>query len=517
MPRWSCLLLLSAVACGGANEQAPARHPPVKRTNAADDAARVRALDAYRFADVPAGTFGPYVADTASGGVAAWAARGASGARAWYAVAFDADGKPSGKPNALGAAPADVGLAIVEPSTRAADSKASYVLLSTHRDAGRSIIEARRLSNNAELIAGPVTLAEVAPEVIWLDLVPTDDRPLALFGTKQGDAADLFALPVPGPTPDATQPKEIARAVRAWQAASFGASAAVGMVLPGAANARGGHVEVALLDVNGDVTSRVPVSESQTAEGDLDMVAAGSGLLLAWSDRREVESRVYLAAVDRAGKITRQASAAVGAVGEQALVRLVPPRDAAGPADSAWENLLERPAKGRTIELAAVDANGSVSAPRVELRHAATDSTPELTASARGLAALTLAPACRKGQDCSGAPLLPTFVELDRKLELLVSEPIKVTPLAGEAPDLAWGLSCAHAQCRVLAAQATDPAPVYSVNLAGVSLDWQPASERATPSSPPRAQSLQALASLEPLAGVTLTKLGTTSLAAWIT
>jgi hypothetical protein len=514
--RWRLLFpLLLAVACGGKGTPEP-EHPKAPGPNAANDAARVRALDSVRVTDVPAGTFGPYVADGPGGSLVAWAAATGGGARGWFALALDADGKPLGHAQSLGTAAAEVGLALVEPAS-SGEADSGFVLLSTRREGERTVVEARRLDPKAKLLAGPLTIAEIAGDVIWLDIVPTSRATLALYGVRKGDGADLFAVPVPGKDDAAAGAVELASAARAWQAASFGAGAAIGLVLTTPSDVSGGRVEVALLGDDGKVQAHVPVSASPSAESDLDMVAAGSGLLLAWSDHRDVESHVYLSALDSGGKVAHPPAPAVSKLGEQALVRLVQPHNPATPAYLAWENLLERPAHGRDILVAPLGADGTVAKARAVIHHEATDSVPELSASQNGIAALTLAAACRKEKDCVGAPLLPTFVELGRSLELLVSEPVKITALAGEAPDLAWGLGCSSATCHVLCAQATDPAPVYRVALTTLSHDWQPAARQPEPSTPPRAAALEVVASLDPLADVAITRLDNASLGAWIT
>jgi hypothetical protein len=498
-----------ATACNGGEAPEP-NHPQKAKSYQPVDASRVHAFESVRLGTVPAGTFGPYVAETAAGGIAAWAAQDGN-SRSWFAVTF-ANGKAN-VPVRLGPAPAEVGLAMIEAAS--SDGSSGFVLLDTRKDGERTVVEAQRIGPRGEAARAPSTLAVTSTDVVWIDLIATGRDVLALWAVRQSDGAELFAAPVPSePTSSRVEAQSLAKEARAWQAAPHGDAAAVGIVLPGGKSDKGGRVEVALLGPTGAVKERVDVLAKGSAEPDLDMVASGRGLLLAWSDKGELESRVALAAIDGAGKLSRAPAPAVQGLGEQALVRLV---GGHGKAFLAWENLQERPVNGRTILVATVGSDGSVSAARAELHHAATDSLPELSATPRGLGALVLAPACRRGQDCSGVALVPTFVELDPSLGVSSSEPVRLSSLGGEPPDLAWGLSCAYESCFVLGAQATNPAPVFAVHLGERWNEFEPAATPVGESKPPRVASLDVIAAVAPLAGVASARIGSSTVASWVT
>lgn len=496
--RLALVLALLAAACNGGSELPEPRRPPRVAPKPAAEA-DTGAFESVRFASVPAGTFGPYVADTKAGGLALWAQTADKG-RAWFGITFDEQGQPRVPAHKLGSAPAEVGLAVVEPVP------GGFALLSTRREGGRTLLDTLELDPRGKPRGAPIALGAVHGEVVWIDLVTTSHGALALWGVKGPDGADLFAALIGR---ERVEPKPFAKGARAWQAASFGAGAAVGLAL-------GSRVEVQILDGHGTPSERVELGAA--ASSDLDMVASDRGLLLAWSERSDGESRVVLAALSAEGKVTRKPTPLAGSLGEQALVRLVPPHESGGNAYLAWENLLERPAEGRDIVLAPVTPGGSVEAPRALLGHAARDgSLPELTATPKGLAALTLARACRANQDCATAPLLPTFVELDAELRVLASEPLRITSLRGDSPDLAWGLSCAKRPCRVLAAQSVSPSPVWAVRAASKKSDFVPAARQVERAGPPRVASLELLAKTEPLADAALARLGASTLAAWVT
>lgn len=505
--RLAPLLLLGVLGCASPGAELGSKQPDIGRRGNPRDAARVRALDSARLADVPAGTFGPYVADTTAGGVAVWAATD-GGQRVWQARAYDAAGKPTGKVEKLGPAPAEVGLAVVEP-----DARGGFALLSTRKSGEQTVIEGLRLDSGGRVEGSLVRVGDAKGDVIWIDLVATPRGMLALWAVRESGAAAIFAKSVGGS--DAV--RAVTKGARAWQAAPFGEGAALGFVAPSdPAKPGGGRVELALLDAGGQLQKTETISDSATAEPDLDMVAAGRRLLFAWSDHRDLDARIRVALVDATGKLEKPPTALARGLGEQALVKLVPPRGT-GPAYLAWENLSDRPESGRAISLAALSQDGAVGAAEVQLLHASAESLPELVASERGLSALALGSACKLGEDCSASALVPTWVEIGQDMEPKLSQPVRMTALGGSPPDLSWGLSCVRKTCSVLAAQSVSPAPVYLVQLEQQSPGYRPIAVRASEKPPPRAKSLEAVASTEPLADLALGRVGSASLAVWVT
>lgn len=496
--------------CGTSGGDRPTKTPARAEPQAPRDDARVRALGSVRLATVPQGTYGPYVADSASGGAAVWAESDGS-ARRWRCRAFDVAGRPLGEASSLGEAPAQVGLAIVEP--RGTKSSDGYVLLYSTPDGEAQRIEARLIGADCKPRGDVVSLSEPRSDVLWLDTVVTARGALALWAVKSGAQADLYAALVGAEA----APTGVAKGARAWQAASFGDGAALGFVASEDAASPGGSVKLSLVDAVGAVKSTTNVSDSPSAEPELDMVVSGGKLLFAWGDHRDLESRIYTSRVDGHGKVERPPSPFGHDLGEQALVRLVAPSRGRGPAYLAWESLSARPSSGRAISIAALAENGDANDSVVRLLHASADSVPELVAKPDGLAALALGPACGKAEDCAAAPLVPTYVELGADLGVKVSAPVQLTALGGEAPDLAWGLACPGTTCRLLAAQVVVPAPVYLVSLDGSRSGHRPIAERMGPSAPPRGVASEILASVDPLAAVSLARSGTTPLAAWVT
>lgn len=490
-----------AVACGAPPRDA--EQPNGRGMSPDGGAVGGTAFSAERIARVPAGTFGPYVASTANGAVVAFAMLDGA-QRNWYGVTIDAHGKPAQSVK-LAPSPAEVGLAVLEPSS------SEFVLLYTSKNGASTYVEALRLDGTGKSTGRTIRIAEVKGDVLWIDVVPTSRDPLAAWAVRRDTGADLFASSISS----TIAPQEVAKSASAWQASSFGANAAFAVVTGG--DAQGGKADVLVVDVTGKTTQKISISATPTAEADLDMVEVGGNLVLAWTDRRDLDEHVFVAAVDASGKLVRPPSAGPDALGEQAFVRLIAPLPGRADAYLAWEDLSERPDTGRAIRVARLDANGALGAERADVLHASPESVPELTASTTGLAALTLAPSCTKGAACEQAPLVATYVELDRNLSIVASEPLRVGVLGGEAPDLTWGLSCAADPCRTLGAQAMDPAPIYWVALGKSGAEWHPAARRVEPGAGARATRIRALAKADPIADVSATRLDGATLTAWVT
>lgn len=448
--------------------------------------------------------------------------------RRWYTVALGPDSKPLGKPLALTDAPGEVGLVAVKPaggSGKAARAgkpagldQPGFVVVSTRRGFGNQQVEAMVLGVRGELRGGPTALAEPAGDVLWVDAVPTSRDTLALWAVQHGDQADLFAVELAPDGAMAGAVHKVLAGAQAWQAVPVKGGAALAAVVADKAHSGSGPVEVVYLDLDGKAGKPLVVSKSPTANFDLDMTRVGGSLLLAWSDDRHMEPRLYLAAIDASGKLAHPPAPATARVGEQALVRLVSPFEGHGPAYVAWENLTERPEHGTAIKLAPIGADGKLGASRGVLFMSAEDgSVPEMQATRGGVAALTLAPACRRGADCDNADKLPTFIEYDRTMHVVAAEPTRLAAVGGAGVSLAWGLTCRSHGCTALAALSKSPAPIYAVDLSLKSGDWTPPGHHVAPPTPPYAASNAAIAEVAPLSDVSATRLGNTTLAAWIT
>jgi hypothetical protein len=473
-------------------------------------------LRSAELAKVPVGTYGPYLSTSASGTIAVWAALEGK-KRRFHALAIGPDLKPLAKPSSISDAPADLGLVALRPSAPS-HAKGGFVLLFTHREQSGQGVEALVLSGGAERRGGPTSLAHVSGEVLWLEAIALPSATLAFWAARRDDRADLYAVLL-GPTGEPTGGVQtIARDVRAWQAVRSEAGAALAVVRAAATRA-GGRVEVVFVGADAKVRGEpVVVSPEPSAELDLDMIALEPGLLIAWSDRRAIDPRVYLAGLDAAGKLSAPPQPATEPFGEQALVRLVKPARTGGPPYLAWENLAEPTDGGRRIHIATIARDAKLGGPHAVLRFAAQDgSMPELVASPRGVAALTVAPACAKAARCDDSALAPTYVELNEKLDVIASQPVRLAAIKGSVPAQVWNLGCGEGRCLALAALSTTPAPVFAVALEPRVSETLPAAERLKLAEPPRAVAIEALAAPDALADIALAQVGSSMLVASVT
>jgi hypothetical protein len=299
------------------------------------------------------------------------------------------------------------------------------------------------------------------------------------------------------------EPRVVVKGALAWQAAAAPGGVMLGVVLLDDKAQGTGPVELVSLDGAGAAVGKpIVVSDQPTAQADLDMTRIGDRIVLAWTDRRTLDPRVTVAVVDGSGGVVAKPELVLPPRGEQSVVRLVPPVAGQRIAYLAWEDLLEETTRGRRVLLATIDEDGKVGPLRGEIVIAdANGGVPELVATARGVAALTLAPACPKGA-CQDPEVLPTFVEVESDFATVASEPIRLQALGGVPAPLAWGLSCDNKACMALAAKESLPTPVYAVKLVSRSAHWEPAGGPHQVPSPPRLDALRTLALGDELADV---------------
>lgn len=504
--------LLVGAGCSGAAPE-PAQRPEITRPtpSARAVAASVPLLDAHALATVPAVTYGPYTALGPHGALAIWAAN-EGGSRFWYGAALSTTGAPRGPAAQLAPAPAQLGVVIVRPLG------AGFVVLGTRVQDGAEAVEASLLDAEGRLVTPPHVVAERSGQVLWLEALPTPTGLLVLGASSGAADAELWALELDAQTRAAsTTPRVLVKRASAWQAAAVGDRIALAHVVAADKKVTG-SVELRWLNAAGVVQGAPIVVQREPSAGfDLDMARVGDKVVLAWSDHRELEAQVFVAAADAAGKLVTAPRPAADPFGEQLLVRIVPPATPSSPAYLVWENLTRRPSSGRMLTLAPLQPDASLGAARGELDMAARDgSIPELEATSRGVAALTLAPWCVAGKDCSAEPQVPTFIAYDASLTPRAAEPIRLAELDGEPATLAWGLRCNEA-CFSLAALGTTPAPVFSVELEPKSNTWQAPGRKRAEESPPKPIALRAIARTEPLAALAAAQFGDALLTSWVT
>ncbi|HEY3235559.1 MAG TPA: hypothetical protein VGJ84_12650, partial [Polyangiaceae bacterium] len=406
--------------------------------------------------------------------------------------------------------------------TEPAELYPGFIVLSSTRSAEKGAVQAMLLSSRGERVAGPVSLTQSATRVFWLEAVKTRDSNLLFWADQHGPGADVFCvrLGADGQAPgEPREPRALARDVRAWQATATDGGAALAVVRATSSKATTGSVELLLLDSLGSARGKASVVNAEaTANPDLDLIFQGGRLLIAWSDVREGDAHIFTATAEADGKVTRSPLRATRPLGEQTLVRLVTPFDQRSPGYLAWEYLGEQNGNQRKIHVTRVTSDGVASGVESALLLSAPDDTvPELAAGGDGISALTVAPACLVNQSCknSQAPE-PIFVQLDTKLEPVAVEPLRRNPSAEKVAS-AWGLACVASGCMALAAQRTNPAPVFAVELVKRSTRYKAPVEPGVPKALPRAREIQALGESEVLAAVDAASGPDSTLAAWVT
>jgi hypothetical protein len=502
-------LALALLGGCGAAPSSPT-HAPIHHAAASAPpvAPSIPALRSTSIAKVPDGTFGPYFGQSRDGALVAWAASEAGDKRGWYAAAVTATGALRNPVKRIADAPPDVGLVVVRGSPDAA----GFTLVSTRRTALSEWIEATLVGENGELLAGPRPLAEVHGPALWVEAVALGTRRLVLWAAPKDELADIHGV-VLGPRGDPEgDPMLFASGVRAWQALPFAGGVALGTV--------GGDRKVTVSFSDGHADSKaksVTVGTAGHAEADFDLAAVGDALLVAWSDTRDGESRVYRAVLGPDHGVRVPEGPLTPPLGEQALVRLVAGRGSAR-AWVVWESLNERRGDTRMFDLAGIDASGRTTGERGRVELVAEEAVPEFAAAGSGVAALTLAAACSRNEACDeDADVMPTFVRFGANLQVEASEPLRLEALAGEPAELGWSLSCRDATCFALAALGDAPAPVFLTKLERRSDAWRPAGRVLGAEQPPRIRENRVLAQTDALSDLALVKLGTGSVAAYLT
>lgn len=484
----------------------PLTHPIVKPGHPAAGS-HVPALSSTLVTKVPDGTFGPYIGQGKNGELIAWAA--AEGEkRGWYVATATPEGTLRTAPKRVADAPPEVGVVVV----RGRPDGPGFTILSTRRTPLSEWVEATLFDDNGAVVAGPRALAELHGAALWVEVVSLGERRLVLWAQPKDELADVVGVVLNARAEPEGSPVVLASGVKAWQAVAFGGRAALGTV------SGDGRVLVTLTDVRPDAKAKpIVVSAGGHAQADFDVAVVENSLLVAWSDTRDGESRVYRAVVANDGNVSVPDGPLTQPLGEQALVRVVS-RPGAPRAFAAWENLADRDGDVRAFDVAGIDPQGRATAERARVElESDEESVPEFAAAGDGVAALTLAAACPREGDCGDADVMPTFVRFGANLHVQASEPLRLENLDGAPAELGWELSCREAHCFALAALGDAPAPVFLTTLERRSDAFRPAGRSLASEAPPRIRENRVLARTDALADLALTKTGTGSLAAYLT
>jgi hypothetical protein len=505
-------LSLSFPACAGRTGNEPVRPATLRASKPADAGPAIAPkLAATTIARVPPGTFGPYLGMSARDGMSVWASLEA-GARTWFSRPLSARGETVGDIVRLGEAPSELGLVTV----RAMHD--NFTVLSTHKVSDGEVVDLSILSDRGAKLAGPTGVGRATGSLVWVEAIANARGASVLWAASGAGRAEIWAAEINTKAELTGQPRLLARDAGAWQAVAFGKGFALGVVHVGKAGGAHGPIELTLVSDPSLPLAPIVVNSEASADLDLDLAALGDEIVLAWSDHRGGENRVFSAAVDQNGKIIAKPAPATPPLGEQAVLRVVPAAEGSSRDYLAWEALDAQTPTHRTFQVAEFQANGRVSSPRGLFEYWKMDgSMPEITATPRGVAVLTLAPVCERGAECTQASLVaPEFLEFDTGFVVRSTEP--VWPEAARTPAvLAWNLTCPNQACFTLNAEGGAQPAVSLARLEHRSDAYRAPAERVDLPPPPRIVSDEALAETAPLSQIALTETSAGSLLGWIT
>jgi hypothetical protein len=455
-------------------------------------------------AEVEPGTYGPVSVSFAEGGLSLWVSPGHP-TRPIQAVTLDQNGVRRSAPSVVGQTEADLGLVVLEP---VAKERQALLVYSTQTESQSTKVRALLLDENAKAKGAPLELATLQSALLWLDVVDTASGPTVFYAVGREDRAEVRAV---GLTPNQMlrfADREVVSGVRAWQLVKSADGAALAVV-SSEEKGRGGKVSLRLLDDQATFVGKpIELLSEGSAELDLDLTRVGNAYVLAWSERRQVDSTVMLAAVDATGKVIAPPTPATPLLGEQSLVKLVPPGPL-GRAALLWEEL-NLPNGRRRLSMAEVDDKGKVVSNIVYVPCSAqANPIPEVVATPKGWSILTVD---ENGESSTSeeSSALPVYVELGPELIARRKSVVRFGNDSSGIPLLTWGLDCKHG-CRATAAFDGPSVSVKTVGFGDVGLEPSAMTEAQAfvgtqASRLPRLERLESVLEVEPLADLAVSR-----------
>jgi hypothetical protein len=455
-------------------------------------------LTTEKLAEVEPGTYGPVSVSLAEGALALWVSPGQS-TRQLRVAALDDTGRRRAAPVVVGQCEADLGLVALKAVT---NERQALLVYSTQTDDQSTKVRALLLDGNGLAKTAPIELVTMHAALIWLDVVDTASGPVVLYASGRDDRAEIRAV---GLTPTMAlrfADREVMSGLRAWQVVKSADGAALAVVT-GNEGGRGGQVSLLLLDDQATFVGKpIELSTGGLAELDLDLARVGKSYVLAWSERKRIDASVMVAAVDSAGNVVLPPTAATRPMGEQSLVKLVPPGPL-GRAALLWEDL-NLPNGRRRLSLSEIDETGKLASNTIYLPCSSqSNQVPEIVATSKGWSILTLDDGIETASGGDDAPV-PVYLEFGPGLVPQAKTELKLTEAKGGIPLLVWGLDC-HQGCRATAAFDGSPVQIQTV-LFGNAAAQPGAAAKANAfvagdnSRLPRLEQIETLLEVEPLA-----------------
>lgn len=456
------LLLLNHCA-GPSSEAGSSRVVPRRQPKVNPPAA---GLPALVVAQVPSGTQGPVIAHFEDRSLAVHARTTDANWQFQSTLINRASGHVEA-PVDLGPAPKDLELLFLK-----ALPKGNSILAYTHlNDDGSHHLSLQLLDATGKRRVGPIDIAASGEALQWLDVVPCAAGPLVFWASRRGDRADVRAAAL---SPDGllrASARDVLSDLRAWQVAPA-TTGAVLAAIRAVNDKAGGSLVVSFLDDTGVMSGKpMKLTESTTADLDLDVMSVGTNNVVAWTDHLNGDSRLHAAAVNDKTGIVTAAYPLTPPLGDQLLVKLVAPV-AQGSAYIVWQNA-QLPTSEPRLQLASISDKAQLGKQRSSVAFPGlSDRVPEVVGTRDGLALLTQIPASALARFAAPKPIgftpeeseslqVPVFAALDGSLAITGVEPL-LTASRPAVPSLVWGLDCRADKCLTLAAltRGTDVAVV---------------------------------------------------------
>lgn len=431
---WCGLTLAAIWACSPTSgPRAAAPDSPSKARGSAQPAPPPQLIH------LPNGSVGPFLMAAPNGWVGAWASPMGETLN-WHSATFGQDGAPSAEPRRLMEAP--TGLTTLR--LRAINPQRGLVVGAfesedSEPDAPSYGLSTLVISSAGTLLSGNATLVEECDAIVWIEIVPLGDSVFVAWAEDLSDHAEVFGAVVNLEGHRQTDVFTLHDKARAWQLVRHSAGAMLGVV-----TSEGG-VDVVSIAANGEPRPAQVLLDGHSAESDIDLAAAGDRVLVAFSDRRNLEPQLYAAWVSLDTSLRSVPKPVVPPFGASTLIGL---RSTPSGPLLLWQNTTQEP---ELVRAGLVDTEGRLTGtplqlklpPPVDAANAHDLLVPQVESTSAGL--VVMQPPCVEGRECKGhADVLELNTELELQSRLSWSHRTQA--------DLVWDFQCGPVNCAALTA-----------------------------------------------------------------
>lgn len=485
--RWAALgvlgLSLAVVASMGCGAKSPVGADDPSRSILKKPTGPEPPVVGHMIASVTERTLGPFFArrpGTGSAALAAWVTVAEGTGRRILVVPLDGRGAPRGGEVVAANVSVDTTMLIARPIR--GRSPGFLLAWTSLTDRGKSLWSVA-LGDNGLPRAKPVELTRTNDDIVWVDVVPTDQGGVCLWAEEtRGSDANIVAAPIDTDGHVRGTATRVATGVVGWHALEVPRGFAVSTVTvdtsgspPPSPQARalrnarpGGALSFQRFDGDAQkIGPPVAITSKPIVSGDIEVVhdsANPKRWVFAWTDRSGEEPAVMMAAASLPEAPTKDRTPeapaknaideprrVVEARGGASLLSL-----ASGPAGIGV--LFEAPVrrKGETRRVHAAHVTDALALDRHALSlEVVGRGQPELAATASGFVALATTPDCDHDSPlCANAKAVATMHRIDPQGTLVQREALG---FISDPATLAWGMSCEDEVCYSLAASPGPP------------------------------------------------------------